>query len=339
MNTIAAKTSVQPVLLLTRNDVKRLLSIEECTAAVEDAFRQFGEGKLQPPGMLGTHAAGGGFHIKAGSLSVSGRSFYAAKMNANFPENPMKHGLPTIQGVVLLFDAECGTPLAIMDSIEITILRTGAATAIAAKYLARRNSGVATIIGCGMQSRIQARAIKSVLPIDSFYTCDIDHSRAQALADELSREPNVRATAVSDFAAATAQSDVIVTCTTSKAAFLREEHVRPGTFIAAVGADNEEKRELDTSLISKSRVIPDLLSQAASIGEIHHAIGAGALNAESIEEDLPRIVAGRAAGRRSDDEVIVFDSTGMALQDVASACATYAKAKTDEAAVAHVALN
>jgi len=131
-------TPASGTLLLTRKDVSELLTLNDCVLAVEQAFRLQGEGRAPAPGVLGVHAQGGGFHIKAGTLPLS-RKYFAAKANANFPGNPAR-GLPTIQGVVLLFDADNGQVLAAMDSIEITILRTGAATAVAAKYLARKDS-------------------------------------------------------------------------------------------------------------------------------------------------------------------------------------------------------
>ncbi|HKP35692.1 MAG TPA: hypothetical protein VJT71_02450 [Pyrinomonadaceae bacterium] len=139
-------------LLLTRRDVAALFGIQDCITAVEKVFRLHGEGKTQPPGILGVHAANGGFHIKAGLLELN-RPYFAAKLNANFPQNAKQFGLPLIQGVIALCDAESGYPLALMDSIEITILRTGAATAVAAKYLARPDSKSILICGCGNQGR------------------------------------------------------------------------------------------------------------------------------------------------------------------------------------------
>src|SRR5213593_29974 len=123
-------------LLLTRRDVAALLNIEECTDAVERVFRLYGEGQTQRPGVLGIHARDGGFHIKAGLLELD-CSYFAAKVNANFPENPKRFGLPTIQGTIVLADADNGVPLAIIESGSVTALRTGAATAVAAKFLAR----------------------------------------------------------------------------------------------------------------------------------------------------------------------------------------------------------
>ena len=123
-------------LLLTRKDVSELLTLNDCVQAVEQAFHLQGEGRALAPGVLGMHAQGGGFHIKTGILPLR-RNYFVAKTNANFPTHPAR-GLPTIQGLILLFDADDGQILAVMDSMEITILRTGAATAVAAKYLARK---------------------------------------------------------------------------------------------------------------------------------------------------------------------------------------------------------
>src|SRR5215216_1201494 len=158
-------------LLLKRQDVVALLGIDECIAAVERAFKLQGEGKAAAPGVLGLHARDGGFHIKAGLLELD-RTYFAAKANANFPENVKRFGLPLIQGVIVLCDGENGYPLAVMDSIEITIQRTGAATAVAAKYLARPDSKTATIAGCGNQGRISLQALARVLPLEKVFAYD-----------------------------------------------------------------------------------------------------------------------------------------------------------------------
>ena len=145
-------------LIFSRSDVERLLTLDECIAAVEDAFAQHAQGKTAPPGVLGMHAPDGGFHIKAALLTLD-RPYFAAKTNSNFAQNGARHGLPTIQGVVVLCDATNGFPLAVMDSISITALRTAAATAVAAKYLSRKDSAVALVCGCGTQGAMQVRAL------------------------------------------------------------------------------------------------------------------------------------------------------------------------------------
>ena len=314
-------------LLLTGHDVVALLTIEECMAAVELAFKLHGEGKTEPPGILGLHSRGGGFHIKAGVMDL-GLPYFAAKINANFPGNPKQVGLPTIQGVVVLCDAENGYPLALMDSIEITIQRTGAATGIAAKYLALPNSKTATICGCGNQGRISLKALTKVLPIEKVWAYDVDEGAAQRFADEFAEELSIDIAAVSDLEIAVRQSDVCVTCTPSQQYFVKENFVSPGTFLAAVGADNPDKQELEPALLGRSKVVVDLLEQCATIGELHHAIDAGAIMRDDVHGELGEVIAGIKPGRTSADEIIVFDSTGMALQDVVTAAAVYEKAVT-----------
>lgn len=312
-------------LLLTGHEIAALLTINECMAAVEHAFKLHGEGRTQPPGILGVHARDGGFHIKAGLLDLN-RSYFAAKVNANFPENAKRYGLPMIQGVVVLCDAENGYPLALMDSIEITIQRTGAATSVAAKHLARPDSKTATICGCGNQGRISLRALTKVLPIEMVWAYDRDQSEAQNFALELRKQLGMDIEVVDDLEAAVRQSDVCVTCTPSTQPFLREAFVAPGTFVAAVGADNPEKQELEPALLGRSKLVVDVLEQCATIGELHHALDAGVMTHADVHGELGEVIAGKKPGRTSSDEIIVFDSTGMALQDVVAAAAVYEKA-------------
>jgi alanine dehydrogenase len=312
-------------LVLKRSDVATLLSIDDCIAAVEQAFRLHAEGKTSPPGVLGIHARTGGFHIKAGLLNLN-RSYFAAKANANFPENARLFGLPLIQGLIVVFDAENGYPLAVMDSMEITIIRTGAATAVAAKYLARPDSTVATICGCGNQGRISLRAMTTVLPLKQVYAFDKEPTLAETFANELSKEVGIEIRATNDLAWAARHSDVCVTCTPSKEFLLNREYIKPGTFVGAVGADNEEKQELDPRLLQASKVVVDLLEQCATIGDLHHALEQGLMTREEVHAELGEVIAGKKPGRTSDDEIIVFDSTGTALQDVTSAAIVYERA-------------
>lgn len=312
-------------LLLTGHDVRRLLTLDECIAAVENAFRLHGEGKTAQPGVLGVHVANGGFHIKAGVLALE-RAYFAAKVNGNFPGNGPRAGLPTIQGVLVLADAENGCPLAVMDSVEITALRTAAATAVAAKYLARKDSRVAAVCGCGVQGAYQLRALCRVVKIERAHACDSDCEKAVRFAGQLSAELGMEVTPVSDFSLAARQSDVCITCTTSRSYFLEREHVRAGTFIAAVGADNPEKHEIDPGLMAAAKIVTDVSEQCAAIGDLHHALLAGVVTAADVHAELGEVVAGKKAGRGLEDEIIVFDSTGMALQDVAAAAVVYEKA-------------
>ena len=312
-------------LILSRGEVADLLSIEEYIAAVERVFKLYGEGKTQPPGILGVHAHDGGFHIKAGLLELD-RSFFAAKINANFPQNAKRFSLPLIQGAIFLADAQNGYPLAIMDSMEITIRRTGAATAVAAKYLARPDSKSILICGCGNQGRVSVQALSKIFSFEHVFAYDIDSTHAQWFANELSDALKIAVETTSDLAEAMKRIDICVTCTPSTRFFLKQEYVQPGTFVAAVGADSETKQELEPVLLAQSKTVVDILEQCASIGELHHAIASDLMTKQHVHAELGDVVAGIKPGRTSADEIIVFDSTGMALQDVITAAAVYQKA-------------
>jgi len=320
------------LLVLNSREVQNLLTVDECIEAVAGAFGAYGERRTVPPAVLSMHAESGGFHIKAGMLTL-GRSYFAAKVNGNFPENTARFGLPTIQGVLVLCDAGNGTPLAIMDSSEITALRTAAATAVAAKFLARRESRTVTICGCGKQGRAQLRALSRVCPVKTVFAYDKDTEQAMRFAQDMASDAGVSVQTVRDLATAIRQSDICVTCTTSREPLLHSGEVSPGTFIAAVGADNPLKQEIHPSLMARSKIVCDVLEQCAEIGDLHHALEAGVVTRADVHSELGDIVAGKKAGRESEEEITIFDSTGMALQDVAAAAVLYEKAEKQGAGV------
>lgn len=319
-------------LVLTRRDFASQLDMKECVAAVERAFALHAAGATIAPGVLGSHVAGGGFHVKTAGLTADAHLF-AAKVNANFPDNPVSRGLPTIQGVIVLFDADCGRPLAVLDSIEITSVRTAAATAVAARHLARTDASVVTICGCGEQGRSQLRALCAVRPLRKAFAFDTSPDRATQYAAEMRRELALDVVAIEELSAATRQSDIIVTCTTARRWFLGRDDVPPGCLVAAVGADNPEKQELEPALLAASTVVVDLLEQCAVMGDLHHAILAGAMTRESVHAELADVVSGQKPGRRSAEEITVFDSTGTALQDVAAAWLVYQRAVAEGAGI------
>ena len=321
------------VLFLSSHDVRALLKIEDCTAAVEHAFRLQGEGKTLPPAVLSLHVSNGGFHVKAGVLSLSG-NYFAAKVNANFPDNLARFALPTIQGIVILCDADNGAPLAIVDSRDLTALRTAAATAVAAKYLARPDSAVVTICGCGTQGRAQLAALARLFPLRAVFAYDKNPQQASVFARELSVELNIPIAASYDLAECIRRCDICVTCTTSQEPFVGEADIQPGLFIAAVGADNPHKQEIHPAVMARTKIVCDVIEQCASMGDLHHALNAGVVKREDVHAELGGGVAGRKPGRESVEEVIVFDSTGMALQDVAAVALVYERAIREEVGTA-----
>jgi alanine dehydrogenase len=183
-------TAPAGTLLLTRKDVSMLLTLDECITAVETAFREHGLGRTTAPKALGMPSVDGGFHLKTALLALES-PYFAAKLNGNFFKNRERFSMPNIQGLLVLADATNGYPLAVMDSIEITILRTGAATAVAAKYLARPDSKTITICGCGNQGRVQLRALARVSPVEKVFAFDVNQVQALKFATELAQELSI----------------------------------------------------------------------------------------------------------------------------------------------------
>jgi ornithine cyclodeaminase/alanine dehydrogenase-like protein (mu-crystallin family) len=224
-----------------------------------------------------------------------------------------------------LCDGGNGALLAVMDSIEVTLRRTAAASALAARFLARPDSRSVLVCGCGMQALAQLEALVQVLPLKRCLAWDRDFARAEALARAalglgLDAEP------VADLDSAAPGCDVIVTCTTAREPFLLPRHAGPGCFIAAVGADSPEKSEIHPELMGGSRVVVDLLEQCLEMGELRHSVGAGTMRPEDVHAGLGALVTGAAPGRSRDEDIFIFDSTGTALQDVAAASAIYERA-------------
>lgn len=285
--------------VFSSDDVRKLLTIDDCIDAVERAFRE--ESRIAS---LSLHVDGGAFHVKA---AVAGK-YYAVKSNGNFFDNPSR-GLPRIQGLLILADATNGTPLAVLDSIAITILRTGAATAVAAKHLSRKDAHTLLVSGCGNQGRISIEAIRRVRDIRRVLLHDIDRERAKTLAYECGGE-------IVD--SIDVETDILVTCTPSRKAFVHAAH--NGTFIAAVGADSSEKQEIAPELLKRSAVIVDDLDQCRAFGDLHHAPDC------EVRASLTEVLRNLKPGRIDDEEVVIFDSTGTALQDVAAAAIVYERA-------------
>jgi ornithine cyclodeaminase/alanine dehydrogenase-like protein (mu-crystallin family) len=273
------------------------------------------------------HADHGAFHTKVGLLDTS-RAWFAAKTNANLPGNPRANGLPTIQGVVLLFDAERGTPLAAMESGVVTLRRTAAGTAVAAKHLARADSKTLTIAGCGVQGRAHLEALTHVLALERVFACDVDTGVSRRFANECSSALSLEVIAIpaGELRRHTRMSDACVTCTTSTEFLLGPGDVGAGAFVAGVGVDSPVKRELEPALLAGSRVVVDVLEQCAIMGDLHHALEAGVMVREDVHGELGRIIAGISPGRTESEQTFVFDSTGTALQDIAAAAIVYERA-------------
>jgi ornithine cyclodeaminase/alanine dehydrogenase-like protein (mu-crystallin family) len=311
-------------LVLGRAEIRRSIALADYVAAVVASFRDHAEGRLIVPAVVHIPGRGGAFHVKSAGQR-DGPRYVAVKVNGNFPDNPRTTGMPTIQGAIVLCDGRDGSLLAVMDSIEVTAMRTGAATAVAARYLAPRSAAVATVVGCGVQGRVQLWSLLEILSLQTIYAFDTDVRQRSAFVSEMSANAGLEIIAIDDLRAATQNSQVIVTCTSSRKPFLSLDHVVPGTFVAAVGADNDDKQELHTDLVAQSKLVVDIMEQCAEFGELHHALAAGMMTRADVVAELADVVTGASAVFEPED-IIVFDSTGSAIQDVAAAGVIYERA-------------
>jgi alanine dehydrogenase len=314
----SAATPLHPALVLSRREIAALMSPQDYVDAVEAGFRSYGSGEADVPLPMHIPAGNGVFHAKGARL-VLDRPYVAVKLNGNFPGNPQRTGLPTIQGVVLLCDGSDGSVLAVMDSIEITLRRTAAATVLAARYLAGQDTDCIAICGCGEQGRAQLAALACSMRLKRVLAWDLDHGNARMFARDMGQALRLDVVAVPEVSDATRPSQMIVTATTARAPFLTRDLVPEGAFVAAVGADSPVKSELSPDLMARATIVVDLLGQAATMGDLHHALDAGVVTSDDVHAELADLIVGRKPGRTHPDEVIVFDSTGTALQDVASA--------------------
>lgn len=322
-------------LIITGADIRRVMKPADYLGPVDRALRAAAMGKASSPLPMHLPTKRGGFHAKGAGISLD-RDYVAVKVNGNFPGNPVEFGLPTIQGAIILSDGSNGTLLAILDSIEVTLRRTAAASALAARLLAKPMSRTLLICGCGEQGRAHFDAFRQVLPIERCLLWDRDPARAEQLAIDLGEEVDTRA--VEDLRPASLSADVIATCTPAREPFLDCDMVRPGAFIAAVGADSPDKSEIAPRLMARAKVVTDVLTQCAEMGDLHHAIEAGAMTVTGVHAELAELLIGEKTGRCSPDDIIILDSTGTGLQDVAAASAIYERCIGDRS-VQSVALS
>lgn len=322
---LAAPEAGHELILLSARDLHALLAPQAVIAALHEAYGQLAANRVDQGKSLAFALAGGSAHVKAGLLPGS-RSALAAKVNVNLPDNWKLRHLPTIQGALLLADTVSGRPLAVMDSTALTAIRTAATAMLAARFGARQEAKVAAIIGCGVQARYQLDALRVSFPIEEIRVFDIDATRARAFANIVA-EVGTHAVPAPSASAAVEGADICITCTTSKAPVLTGNLELAGCFVAAMGADNPEKSEIEPALMAKARILVEDIEQCAAGGDLAHALHAGSVSRDRVHADLARLVAGEKTGREKPDELVIFDSCGSGVQDVAAAWAAYQAAQ------------
>jgi alanine dehydrogenase len=309
------------LILLSAGDLHVLLEPKAVIEALHETYRQLASSRADQGKSIAFAIRGGSAHVKAGLLPGL-RSVLAAKVNVNLPDNSRLRGLPTIQGALILADAIAGHPLAVMDSTALTAIRTAATAMLAASFGAHRKSKVAAMIGCGAQARYQLDALLASFPIEEIRVFDIDGIRAQGLAEVIAKVgPHARI--AGSAASAVEDADICITCTTSKRPVLTNDLAYAGCFIAAMGADNPEKCEIEPALMARARVLVDDIEQCAISGDLAHALHAGVVSRNEVYADLAALAAGEEVGRADSDELVIFDSCGSGVQDVAAAWLAY----------------
>jgi alanine dehydrogenase len=294
-------------------DVERAVSAERALAAVRDAFIAYARGEWSmPPKVYVPAYPAGDFR----AMPALGSGHALLKWVTSFPGNP-EVGLPTVMGLVLLSDAANGVLRAVLDAAAVTALRTGAAAVLAAETLARSDAGGAVVVGAGVNGRAAARMFAAVGRAVSLW--DVDADRARAVAAELGA--GVRETAEAALAA-----DIVVAVTPGRQVLFDEGTVRAGQHISLMGADGPGKQEIAAAELARVRTFCDDWEQASHNGDLAHAVEAGLLRREQVTQ-LGDVLAGTAEGRRSADDRTVFDSTGLAIQDLAIALAAVERAE------------
>lgn len=315
------------VRIISGPQVEELITIGETIEAVEGAFESKGLGRVQmpPKSYVYFNKYQGDFRTMPAyleNLDIAGTKV----VNAH-PRNPHEYDLPTVMATVVLLDPKNGTPLAIMDGTLITRLRTGAAGGIAAKYLAREDSSIIAMIGAGVQARTQLLALNQIFEIEEVRVQDVVRENAEEYAVELDRKLDLDIRVVDTAEEAVRSADIIVTVTPRRSPVLSNEWITEGMHINAIGADAPEKQELDPDILRRTSIIVDDREQASHSGEISRPISQGKLTRDDIYGELGEVVAGKKGGRVLEEDITVFDSTGLAIQDVATAWEVYRKAE------------
>jgi alanine dehydrogenase len=257
----------------------------------------------------------------------------AVKIVNSHPENPKKFGMPTVSATVVLLDPRNGALLALMGGNSITAMRTAAAGGIATKYLANRSSKIASFIGAGVQARAQLQALLLVFPnLEEIRVCDILPKAAEAFASEAkSKAAQCRVVVVANEAEAVREADIVITTTPSRKPLVFDAWVSEGTHFNCIGADAPLKEELDPAILKRAKIVVDDWEQASHSGEINVPLAQGVLSKKDVWAELGDIVVGTKPARTSKEEITVFDSTGLAIQDAAAVELVYRKAMSRNA--------
>ena len=317
------------IFVLSEEDTRQLLELEEVIEAIENVYKEkaSGSGKVFPLVFHEFEKGVADMDIKSGTLDKMG--VYGLKLVSWFGNNPSK-GLPSLSGIVMLFDSSTGLPIGTISAEHMTGMRTGAAGAIGAKYLARNNSEVMLMVGSGHQASYQIRAMQTVIKgLKKVFVYDpINFESAKGFISKFEYKlDSIEYIPVQDLETSVANSDIIVTATPSKKPLIMKEWVKAGTHFSCMGSDMSGKQEIDENILKSARLFTDDILQSVSVGEFEVGINNGTITKEDIICEIGDVLNGEYDGRTSDNDITVFDSTGIGLQDIAAGYIAIQKAK------------
>jgi alanine dehydrogenase len=313
-------------LLLKQSEIKELIEMKEVIESVETAYSVHATRKVQMPAKKYLFFKKYNGDLRIMPAFIKSMDEAGVKCVNVHPDNPLKNNLPTVMGVIELFDPKSGFPLSVMDGTWITNMRTGAAAGVGTKYLARKDSSVLGIIGAGKQAFTQLMALREVMNIEHAKVYCRTCSSRENFAKMANERFGINIKAVATAEEAVKGADVVVTVTPANKPVLKTEWIEKGTHINAMGADAPGKQELESGILKKSKIFIDCWEQARHSGEINVPVDEGIITRDSITAKIGDVITGKAEGRVSDDDITIFDSTGLAVQDVVTAWKVYEKA-------------
>ncbi len=312
------------IIWLNRKEVESLLDMKGTLKVVEEAFRQHGLKKVQMPPKLYLYFKNHNGDLRTMPGYLEEQDITGVKIVNVHPDN-RKIGLPTVMALVILNSTETGAPLAIMDGTYLTDMRTGAAGGVAVKYLARKNAKTVGFVGTGNQARSQLLAINEVVDIHEIKATSASEKETLAFKDDMELRIECEITPKKTIREV-CDCDILVTTTPSREPIVINDWILEGTHINAIGADAPGKEELDPLILKRAKVIVDDIQQASHSGEVNVPISKGLLSVNDIFGELGEVITGKKKARTNDSDITVFDSTGLAIQDVATADMVYRKA-------------
>ena len=314
-------------LLLKKEEVAELIRMEDVIAAVEEAYRAFNSGQVVQPDYMSIHlpAPRGEIDFKLCHYQVN--DLISMKVSSGgFVNNPAEHGLPGGMGTILLFDARSGALACVMDGSLITGLRTGACGAVSVKALARRDAKTVSSIGTGNQARMQIRAIREVMRIEQIHAWDSSAESLSRYKADIESAYGIPVVMAASKREAVERADILITTTRGTGSLVQAAWVKPGTHIVAIGTDQRGKQEFEPEIFRNAKVVNDSIAQCTDKGETWHPLDKNIIAKEDIHAEIGEILLGTKPGRASAEEITMFDSTGMAIQDNTAAARIYRSA-------------